>query len=355
MKTYMGRLGVIAIAAIGALMASGSAIAQDAAAAGGKIIVSTFPFGVEDFQKAVVDPFTAATGITVELDTGSNSARLSKLQLANGNPGVDVVLMSDTYVALGQELQLFEQLDAEDVPAMSEIMAAAADPAYAGPAYTFQLDGTIYKTDKVTAEQAAEWSLYEDPAMAGRVALPDVSAAAGQLVIAGLGQAYGSGPYDGDAAITKLAEWSPNILQFYTSSTEVTNLLTQGEIYAANALSTFAINLNKSDASFAFAQPSVGAFITTNRAVIPTGAPNEDGAKQFINYLLGAEAQAASAAAVGDLPVNTSVAPSDDALRVLGDAAKDPIAAGYATLDPKQVVAGRDELVERFTREVVGQ
>src|SRR5690606_20244779 len=33
--------------------------------ASGTIVVSTFPFGVEEFQQAIVDPFEEATGITV--------------------------------------------------------------------------------------------------------------------------------------------------------------------------------------------------------------------------------------------------------------------------------------------------
>lgn len=338
--------------AIAAVALAGCSAPSSDEADGDRIVVSTFPFGVEQFQEAVVDPFTEATGIEVEIETGSNSDRLSQLELAAGDPGVDVMLMSDTYVALGQEKDLFERVDADDVPAINDVAQLGTEGAYAGPAYAYQLNGTLYDTDKLTAEAAADWSLYADKDLAGRVALPDISTSSGQLLVAGVGETYGDGPYDIDAALGELAGWSPNVLQFYTSSTEVTNLLTQGEIVAANSLSGFAIGLAENDDSFAFAQPASGAYMTTNHAVIPAGAPNEDGAKQFIDYMLSAEAQTAAAELVGDLPVNPDAEIPASTTAVLGDIPADPLAAGYQTLDPAEVVPERDELVERFAREV---
>ncbi|GAA3669984.1 extracellular solute-binding protein [Microbacterium marinilacus] len=346
-------LGIASGVVIGAVALAGcSAPSSDEAS--DTIVVSTFPFGVEQFQEAIVDPFTEATGIQVEVETGSNSDRLSQLELSAGDPGVDVMLLSDTYVALGQDSDLFEWIDAEDVPTIDDVTELVPEGAYAGPAYTYQLNGTLYDTEALSAEEAADWSLYGDPGLAGRVALPDISASSGQLLVAGVGSTYGDGPYDVDAALEQLAGWAPGVLQFYTSSTEVTNLLTQGEIVAANSLSGFAITLAENDDRYAFAQPASGAYMTTNHAVIPEGAPNEDAAKQFIDYLLGVEAQTAAGELVGDLPVNPDAAVPERATAVLGDVPADPIGAGYQTLDPAEVVAIRDDLVERFAREVTG-
>lgn len=94
--------------------------------------------------------------------------------------------------------------------------------------------------------------------------------------------------------------------------------------------------------------------MATNRAMIPAGAPNEEGAYAFIDYLLSVEAQQASAETVGDLPVNLDIEMPEGITAVVGDIALDPTAAGYATLDPNEVVPNRDEWVERFAREVVG-
>ncbi|WP_341360148.1 ABC transporter substrate-binding protein [Georgenia sp. M64] len=325
---------------------------EAATEAGGTIVVSTFPFGVEEFQEAVFDPFTAETGIEVEVETGSNADRLSQLTLAGGDPGVDVVLISDYYAALGQEEGIFQEVTAEDVPAIDDIAEFATEDAYMGPAYSYQLNGTLYRTDELDAETAADWEIYGDDEYAGRVALPDISVTAGQLMVSGVADAYGDGPYDVETAFETLAGWAPNVLQFYTSSTEVTNLLTQGEIVAADALSGFATNLVAAGEPIAWTPPAEGRYMATNRAMVPEGAPNVEGAHAFIDYLLSAEAQTASAELVGDLPVNPEATVPTTIEDVVGDIAADPIAAGYATLDPTELVPTRAEWVDRFAREV---
>ncbi|WP_454857467.1 extracellular solute-binding protein [Promicromonospora soli] len=333
------------------LLAAGCSAGDDSAAED-TIVVSTFPFGVEEFQEAVIDPFTAETGIEVEVETGSNADRLSQLEVAAGDSGIDVMLISDYYAALGQESDLFQEVDAAQVASLDEVADFALEEGYAGPAYSYQLNGTLYSTEALSAEEAAEWDLYGDAAHAGELALPDISVTAGQLMISGVGETYGDGPYDIDTALSTLGGWAPGILQFYSSSTEVTNLLTQGEIVAADSLSGFATDLVASGEPYAWTPPATGRYMATNRAMIPAGAPNADGAHQFIDYLLSAEAQTASAELVGDLPVNPDATVPDTISAVVGDIAADPVAEGYVTLDPAELVPTRVEWVDRFAREV---
>ncbi|WP_109473781.1 ABC transporter substrate-binding protein [Ornithinimicrobium cavernae] len=345
----------IALAATTAvsLAACGSGGGEEAGSSD-TLVVSTFPFGVEEFTEAVVDPFTEATGITVELDTGSNADRLSRLKLEGEDSGIDVMLISDTYAGIADEEELFQEVTAEDVPALGDIADFAIDEAYSGPAYSYQLNGVLYNTDELTAEEAASWELYADPAHSGRVALPDIAVTAGQLTVSGVAATYGSGPYDVDTAFTTMAQWAPNVLQFYSSTTEFTNLLTQGEVVGGVALNGFATDLIAAGEPIAWTPPAEGRFMATNRAMVPVGAPNEDGAHQFIDYLLSVEAQQASAELVGDLPVNLAVELPEELTAVVGDVAADPTGAGYATLDPTEIVPNRTEWVERFAREVVG-
>jgi len=319
----------------------------------GKLVLSTFPFGVEEFQEAVVKPFTAATGIEVEVETGSNSDRLSQLQVAKGKPTADVVLISDYYAALGQVDNLFQAVTADKVPNLAAIAAFAKEDAYLGPAYSYQLNGTAYSTAAMSAAEAASWDVYAGK-HAKKVALPNITVTAGQLMVSGVAATYGSGPYDIDTALKTLGGWAPGVLQFYSSSTEVTNLLTQGEIVAADSLNGFATQLIASGEKIAWTPPATGRYMATNRAMVTTGAEHADNAVKFIDYLLSAEAQTKSAELVGDLPVNPKATVPPSITAVVGDIAKDPVAAGYTTLDPKQLVPTRKDWVDRFAREVTG-
>lgn len=344
-----------AVAATALVVTGCSGGSDDEAASSDSIVVSAFPFGVEQFQQAIVDPFTAKTGITVEIETGSNADRLSQLKLANGDAGIDVMLISDTFAASGQADDLFQSFDELNVPNLGAIADFAVEEGFDGPAYSYQLNGTLYSTDDLTAEQASQWSLYADPAYAGRLAFPDISVTAGQLAVSGVASTFGSGPYDVDSAYKTIGGWAPGILQFYTSSTEVTNLLTQGEIVAADSLNGFATTLMASGEPVAWTAPTEGRFMATNRAMIPSGAKNLVGAYAFIDYLLSVEAQTASAEIVGDLPVALDATIPAEITAVVGDIAADPIAAGYATLDPAEILPNRAQWVERFAREVASR
>ncbi|WP_243740594.1 extracellular solute-binding protein [Streptomyces sp. 8K308] len=319
---------------------------------GATIVVSTFPFGVEDFEANIVEPFEQATGATVEIESGSNADRLTQLQLAAGDPGIDVMLISDTFAALGQDQGLFQEFGAEEVPNLDAIAEFAVDDAYAGPAYTYQLNGVLYRTDELSAEEAADWGTFGDPALAGRVALPDISATAGQLTASGIGEQFGDGPYDMDTAFGTMGDWAPDVLQFYSSTTEVTNLISQGEIAAVPTISAFVPPLIAAGEPVNWVPPAEGRYMATNRLMIPDGAPNTEGAYAFIDYMLSVEGQQASVES--DLPVNPDVAPSETFAELMGEAATDPVAAGYQTLDPQQLVDNRTEWVERFAREVSG-
>lgn len=348
----------LAFVATAALLAGCSATPAPTASlepgesASGTLVVSTFPFGVEEFQQAIVDPFEEATGITVELDTGSNADRLNKLELNGDNAGIDVMLISDYYAALGQSKDLFTPVDESQVPSLAEIRDFAKEDQYDGPAYSYQLNGTLYRTDEMTAEQAADWATFGESEYAGKIAMPDISVTAGQLTVSGIADVFGSDPYDVDEAFDTLASWNDNVLQYYTSSTEVSSLLSQGEIAAAPALSGFATSLVASGAPIAWTAPAEGKFMATNRAMIPVGAPNTPAANAFIDYLLSAEAQTSSAAIVGDLPVNPEATVPDELTEIAGVAATDPIADGYSTLDIDTIVENRTDWVDRFAREV---
>ncbi|WP_187977947.1 extracellular solute-binding protein [Mycetocola sp. JXN-3] len=357
------RIPVRALATAAALLTSTALLVGCSATPGGDtggddnktIVVSTFPFGVDEFTKAIIDPFEKATGYKVEVDTGSNSERLSKLELNGKRAGADVMLISDYYAALGQSKKLFQKVDDAQLPNLAKVADFAKEKQYDGPAYSYQLNGMLYRTDKLDAATAAKWDTFGDAAHKGKLALPDFSVTAGQLTVSGVAETVGKDPYDVDASFKTLGEWSPGVLQFYKSSTEVTNLLLQGEIVNAPALSGFATSLVEAGEPIAWTPPATGKFMATNRAMIPANAENVKGAHAFINYLLGAEAQTSSAKIVGDLPVNPEATVPENLKKIVGEAATDPIAAGYKTLDISVIVKNRTEWTDRFAREVASR
>lgn len=320
-----------------------------------KIVLSTFPFGIEAIKKAVVEPFTKATGIQVEIETGSNAERLQKLELNKKSPKVDVVMISDFFAASGQAKDVFVKVERAKVPNMAKLSKFAADEKLFGPAYTYQLNGMLYRTDLLKAEEVAEWEIFSDPKVAKKFAMPDYAATSGQLTLSALSFAYGSGPFDVDKGFAKLKSWSPNCLKFYTSSTEVTSLLQRKEILVAPSIQGFATPLVKAGEPIGWVPVKKGNYMATNRLMIAKGTKNTDAAHKFIDYYLSAEAQQAAAEQVNDNPVRNDVKVPELLTKVAGQAATDPEAAGFKALDMEPIVKDRSKWSDRYAREVAGK
>ncbi|GII51691.1 spermidine/putrescine ABC transporter substrate-binding protein [Planotetraspora thailandica] len=347
----MKRLAIAALTAGLGLAAAGCSSTPDAS--DHTITVSTFSFGTEQFNQVVVQPFEKATGIKVKVETGNNADRLAKLQVNKAHPTVDVMLISDYFAALGEKQGLFDKIDTAAVPNLSKIYDFAKNKDGYGPAYTFQLLGELYRTDGITDPQkAADWKTLWDGGYKGKIAVPDMAPTAGQLFLSATSDVFGSGPDDVESGFSNLTQLAPDVLKFYTSTTEVTSLLDRGEVVAAPALDSFAVDLVKAGKPIAWAVPAKGRYMATNEAQVVKGSAHKADAEKFIDFLLSADVQSKAAAAYYDKPVNKDATVPDVLTKVAGDAAKDPVAAGYTTLDMAPIVANRTQWVERYAREV---
>ncbi|MFE3600469.1 ABC transporter substrate-binding protein [Streptomyces sp. NPDC059096] len=317
-----------------------------------KLTVSTFGFGADLFEKNIVKPFEKETGIEVEVESGANAERLTKLRINRSDPTVDVVMISDLFARMGREQGLFDKVDAAALPNLARIHDFAKDPDGYAPAYTYQLLGMLYRTDKVDKAPGIEdlW----DSGNKGRIALPDISTSAGVPFLYSTAAAYGSGPGDTDTAFEKLAANSPNVLKYFNRSTELVSLLDRGEVEMAPALDLFAIDSVTAGKPIAWAPLDKGRYVVSNTAQLVKGAHNKAGAQKFIDYLLSKEVQEKAAATFHDKPVNKDATIPAAITEVVGEAAADPAADGFTTPDLKLAAENNDTWVDRFQREVSG-
>lgn len=319
-----------------------------------KLVVSAFGFGEDQFERTVVVPFERQTGIRVTVESGTNADRLTKLRINRSAPTDDVVLISDYFGAIGRQQGLFERIDPARIPNLSKVYGFAKDPAGYGPAYTYQLLGMLYRTDKVARSVASSWASLWDGRYRGRIAVPDISVTGGPTFLMAVGQTFGNGPSDAGTGFRELSRLRPDVLKFFTSTTEVTSLLDRGEVVMAPGLDIFAAASVREGKPIGWLPPATGRFLTANTAQIVKGAPNKAGAERFINYLLDANVQARAAQAYYDKPVNREAKVPALLTKVAGPAAADPGAAGFGPADIGLIARQRDAWVQRFAREVSG-
>lgn len=317
-----------------------------------KLTVSTFGFAADRFEAEIVKPFEQQTGIDVTVESGANADRLTKLRQNKANPTTDVVLISDLFAAIGQKEGVFDKVDPAKIPNLEKSFDFAKSADGYGPAYTYQLLGMLYRTDKVKPEPTLKtmW----DAKYKGQIAVPALSASAGIPMLYGAGETFGSGKADTETGFKKLTELKPNVLKFFSSTTEVVSLLDRGEVVMAPGLDLFAVDSVKAGKPIGWAPMDKGKYMVTNSAQLVKGAKNKAGAEKFINYLLDVKTQERMAANLNDKPVNKDAEVPEALAKVSGEIAKDPGAAGYTTPDLKTAADNNTDWVDRFTREVSG-
>lgn len=352
-RPWRSRL-LLVVFVLAPLALSAAACGGDGAPASGrpKLVVSMFGYAADRVEETVIKPFERQTGIDVVVETGANADRLSKLRINRNAPTVDVTLMSDFYAALGEHEGLFEKVDAAALPNLADVRPFARNPAGYGPAYTFALLGMIYRTDRVQGTPTPDQLI--SGRYKGQIAVPDMAITAGIPFLLALAEAYGSGPTDMEAAFRTLVRMKPDVLTFFSRSTELASLLDREEVVMAPALDLFAVDLVQRGQPIAWAPFPVGRYLVTNRAELVKGSPRRAEGQKFIDFLLSPAVQAQAAESFHDKPVNRTVKVPPVLAGLSGKAATDPVGAGFRPVDFTSVMSNYGTWVERFAREVAG-
>jgi spermidine/putrescine transport system substrate-binding protein len=245
--------------------------------------------------ETTLDDFKEETGIEVKLDLFADNDELFA-KLKEGNPGYDVIIPSDSYVARMREADMLVRLDHDKIPNMANIEPPFLDTSF-DPQRNYSLPymwGTIgvgYRKSK-TGEAPTSWKwLYDSGEYSGRVAL----LGDGRTVLGQALKYLGYSLNATDPAEVKRAEelitaQKQHIKVFADDNGQ--DLLASGEVDIAQEWNGDILQVMAEDEDLGFTVPDEGALIWEDGIAIPMGAPHPDNAHAFINYLLGAEAGA---------------------------------------------------------------
>ncbi|MEO0539732.1 MAG: spermidine/putrescine ABC transporter substrate-binding protein [Cyanobacteria bacterium P01_A01_bin.105] len=258
----------------------------------GKLYIYTWADYTDD---EVVQQFTEATGIEVEIDLyESNEAMLAKMQ-AGGGDKYSIIYPSDYMVSEMRDLGLLMAMDAARLEGMDALVdnwqspAYDADNGYSIP-YSWGTTGLVYNTTAL-ATPITDWAdvwLNAETALDRRITLLDDVRETLGAALKSLGYSVNStDPGELEAAYRKLLELKPALSAFKSFGWQ--EELLGGDLLVSHAYSVEAIPLTEADSSFDYIVPDSGAVIWTDTLVIPTSAPNVDAAYQWINFNLQPE------------------------------------------------------------------
>ena len=166
------------------------AVAEEKTFAGQTLTISTFSFNAELLQKNVYDPFEAATGAKLVVDTGRNPERVTKI--VESPEDYDVVIIGDMFVDQLREAGVLETFDSSKLSNISGIYENARAPMGEGygPAYTFNRLGIVYDSAFCDVEIKSIADLW-NPELAGSIAVPEMTTTSGPLFYYATAAAFG--------------------------------------------------------------------------------------------------------------------------------------------------------------------
>ncbi|AJE51961.1 ABC transporter substrate-binding protein [Paenibacillus polymyxa] len=300
-------LASVVLAGCGSNATSGQTDGKDGSADGKKkLVISTWGFSEDFFNKEVYEPFEKEHNVDIVVEIGNNAERLNKI--SQGSTDVDLIYLSDYYAQQGIQQGLFEKLDRSKVPNLNQIYDIAKAPLGEeyGPAYTVGRLGIAYNPELVKKD-VTSWADLWGTEFKGNVTLPNITATAGPMMVDVASKVAGSKEFNEDQAFGKLKELSPNIVKFYSKTSEFVNMFSQQEIAGGPIMEMYFKDLQAAVPGAKFVAPSEGAYAVMNTINVVKGSDQKELAEEFINWQLSKEVQEKSAKAKVDSPVNTQV------------------------------------------------
>jgi spermidine/putrescine transport system substrate-binding protein len=235
--------------------------------------------------------FKAASGVEVNMTLFANNDELFA-KFRAGNPGFDVIMPSNEYVARMIEAKMLAPLDHAKIPnkknLLPEFQDADFDPGrkYSMP-YTWLVLGIGYRKSAMKGGVIPDsWKyLYDSAEYKGRLSLLSESADVFRLGFKYLGKSVN----DATPELIKqvedmLIKQKVNIKNFHDDNGQ--DLLMSKEIDIVLEYNGDIAQKETEDPDLAFVVPKEGSLLNSDCMCIPTGAPNPNNAHAFINFLL---------------------------------------------------------------------
>jgi len=319
-----------------AAIACASALHVDLAAAqarfdGVTVKLATFGGRWRDIvEKYVVKPFEAQGG-KVEFVLGQPAQNMAKLIAARGQPApFDLYETMDNFMPALVKGGFIEPLDLKKIPNTGDMAVASYADASKVMVWITQ-EGIVYNVEKFKEAGIPAPTKYADladPRLKGRVSVPDISAGGAIPAIVGMAIEAGGSETKIDPALDLITKIAPR--SFWSSSSNLQTMLTNGDIWAAAAQAGNVQRL-KGKVPLAMVHVPVGGktgVLKQGYLVKIKGTKHSDAVDFLINQYLSLPMQLATSNEGGQVPVTKAS---------LAELQKDASLAGVLRLKPEEI------------------
>ena len=254
---------------------------------------------------SIIGPFEEETGIKI-VAKEYGSGDLGLVEIAQ-NPGVyDVFTTSMEFMPQYVAADLIQEMDPTEYPGWGEYfpefqqdIGYNVDGKYYTILYEFGFNALCYRTDQLSEEDVSTYAILSDPRVTGKVGSQDWwGNTMGALSIAnGNSPVDGKNPYllnneEFDSLKQYMADLRPQFGGFWDIAA-VISAFANGTIWLQPGGGDWSAQILQDQGHpVASAIPGEGGYLWGEAISIVNGTQKEEAAKEFVRYLLSAEAQA---------------------------------------------------------------
>lgn len=309
-----------------------------------RLVIVNWGGGVGEAKKKVYyDPFTKETGVPVIPVYGPELAKI-RAQVQNKDVEWDVVDLVDSWVAVGEHLGLYEEIDTSIVP-MDRISPLARRKYELGT--HFYAGVMARSTDRFTADKRpATWAdFWNAEKFPGRRGLRNRIGETLEIALLADGvPAESVYPCDIERAFRALDKIKPHVRQWIAQTPQTTSLIQSNEVDFTYTYVSRVYEGTKSHMAIDFSPQQ--NLIGRNWQAIIKGTKNKSAAMRFSEFVTRPERQLAFCNITGHAPVANGVAEKINPA-ILPWVPK-PTAKGNLVLDPDWWFGKEEALTSRF-------
>lgn len=244
----------------------------------------------EQLNDAIIPGFEEATGIKVEVITGTTGECLKRVQSETSNPGGDILWAADETMLASYKDLFLQYVSPEDENMMDEFKNKSGyfTPAFADPTVL------IVNKNLVGDLKIEGFADLLNPELKGKIAFgdPTTLSSAYQSLVAML---YGMGK-DGDPMSDEAWEYIDQFIanvdgKYANGGSQVPKSVAEGEYVVGLTWEDPVVNYIRNGAPVELVFPKEGAIFPGESVQIIKGCKHEENAKKFVDYMLSEEAQ----------------------------------------------------------------
>ena len=323
------------------MLGAGLVLGAAGAAAAGKfegqtLTVGTFGGSWKDRICEYICPKIEAEGGKVEFVTGNPRNLLSKLVAARGQdePPFDVVEITDSTWPDTLRADFVEKMDPANVPNVADLDPNLYDEYKAANWMTQEgFIVNLEKLEELGVERPTRYMDLFNPALKGKITLPDISVNTVLTSIAGFAAEKGGDEHDIEPGLELIRDLG--VFAFWNSGTQITQMMKSGDVLVAVAHAGWGVRLHDAGVPVGMVHPIVKdrvGLASRGYAGVVKGTRHKAAAEFYINELISEGMQEVLHTRNGIVPTNSKVQ-----VKYSGKPKLDSTGVPFLMLSPDQI------------------